>query len=1166
MAWICREDLALFVIPNSKTEAGCRWLTRALSLFTFSLLVGCSSAPYRPLSMKDITVPGANKMEHGIYIAPLEFAGVEGCFIENTLDEVDKKKKMYLRRNQNCTFFRIPCERCKKTPHGLVKKIEVDLMERSPYRIMKNDMKNIFGNAMKAFHSIAERANEDDYDIKIIPILKGFKFVIDSISGIPDHSYRGDVVMHYHINLTIEVQCRRIERKRFSQQKEKLIAIFNHSMTSKKFVTDDSIHYSGLNGYKYEPIDMMKFIREAWCSGVYKMSHEFMPYFGNEYYSSPEIQKTEQRVARLKRQQIEKNTSPSSLVTALRFDDQKSLLPNNAIDALENSELVASISNEGKGTAFGVKIKVESSSDAIVFNEEMIVGDIEPGASKSETIHLKPNQGIETGTAKLLIQTLENRGYNARPVEIHIPTKKLLSPELLFASLGINDASGLADGDGDRKIENNETIEINPFIQNSGVGEALKVTVKLKDVSDGIEIVRGEDRMESIPTGITGKSSLSFRVPRTFNQPEIKYTVVAADIRGMKAEKTYTIPFESSAPRLNYAYQVVDRANNETPGLKNGESYILKITPKNVGDNIAENVALSVSAQAGGISLGTYNGSIGKIPPGSFGGVVNVPLTLQRTFGDAALQLNVAMTQDGFDGYANTIQVPVMVSRPKLEYAAALINGVDQKSISQNSWPRIRVSVSNTGTMDAENVKVALKVDGIGFHKEEAIGTIRAGENQYKDFTFFVRGDAKTGDLPFSVQVTQNDFDDLRQVLAYQVVEQKAVVQMVQGLAGSSSGMVGMTYSGPPELYLNSPNDNAKTIEKQINLHGSVMTFGAGNAAQEFRATLNGVSMPVIPVNDDIKLEPNHITQRKVEDNKVIFDGTVLLKPGENILQISCADRNGRQNSKTIKIFKQARLGNIYAVVVGVSKFADSRYDLQYAASDAEKFHRFLRSEAGGKIPDSRIRLLTDAGATRANVIGTITGLLGRSSKDDTVEIYLATHGYVDLDGTFYYLCHDTDIDNLRGTGFSDEELTTILNKNIKAGKVILYLDACHSGQSGLDEKRYAKRSIGVKEVNDKINGLAAALSRSAKTGVMTFSASSSQGYSLEDSQWSGGIFTHYLVKGLQGEANENDDEWVNIGEIDSYLSRKIVSETAGKQRPKVNGTLVGTTPLAKVR
>ena len=103
-------------------------------------------------------------------------------------------------------------------------------------------------------------------------------------------------------------------------------------------------------------------------------------------------------------------------------------------------------------------------------------------------------------------------------------------------------------------------------------------------------------------------------------------------------------------------------------------------------------------------------------------------------------------------------------------------------------------------------------------------------------------------------------------------------------------------------------------------------------------------------------------------------------------------------------------------------------------------------------------------------------------------------------------------------------------------------------------------------EVNERINSLAGALSKTAATGVMCFLASSSTGYSLEDPKWKGGVFTHCLVNGLQGNANGNNDEWVTVDELDTYLVKKVLALTNGRQRPKVNGTLTGETPLSKTK
>ena len=154
-----------------------------------------------------------------------------------------------------------------------------------------------------------------------------------------------------------------------------------------------------------------------------------------------------------------------------------------------------------------------------------------------------------------------------------------------------------------------------------------------------------------------------------------------------------------------------------------------------------------VSPESSKIIVGSYNGNVGILQPDSVGSVITVPISLNRSFVDNALSLNVTMEQESFSGLSKNITLPVMVKKPKLRYQTVLLNGISDNTVSQNSWPRFRVSVSNNGNLDAKDVRIGFYVSdaGITFDKEEMIGTIKAGESQYKDFTFFVRGGCACG-------------------------------------------------------------------------------------------------------------------------------------------------------------------------------------------------------------------------------------------------------------------------------------------------------------------------------------------------------------------------------------------------------------------------------------
>jgi len=879
------------------------------------------------------------------------------------------------------------------------------------------------------------------------------------------------------------------------------------------------------------------------------------------------LKTTESRMASFAANKAQEHALPSELSVTANYSDEGSFLPNKTIDAGEEGFITLSLTNKGKGTAYNVVVLIDSNYKNIEFTKETLIGDILPGELKTIDIPIKANTSLTAGTASILIKTKEKRGYDAQPLELQIAAASIQGPKLAFLSCNLNNSSGLGKGSGDGIPKNNETIQLDPIIKNDGVGEAIKVSVKLSKITEGLEVVKGSDELTSVGVGATSKATLAFRIPRTFNKSEIQYTIAASDVRGIKTEKTYSVPFQSSAPVLYYTYQIVDRNNREISALENGATYSLRVASRNTGSNAAEGVKLRVLPESDKAILGSFNSDIGSIQANSVGSIVSIPLSLKRSFVSPKLDIEIAMTQDAFDGISRKISLPVRVKRPDLIYQVNLLNGVSDKAVSQNSWPRFRVSVSNNGNLDANDVsiKFSVKSRDITFDKEEQTGRIGAGESQFKDFNFFVRGDVSTGDMPVIVDIKQSDFESVSKTLAYQVKEQTAIVQKVKSLKSGDSTVVGVAYAGPPELYINTPNQNSKTIKDTVDLHGNIITFGKGNGLSKLTISLNGKPLTIIPTHEEMRLDPNQITKRQIGEDKFVFDGAIILKHGDNEIGIQSVDFNNQITNQTLKVSRQARLGNIYAVIIGISDFWNKDYNLKFGASDAEKFYKFLKSDKGGALPDDRIKLLTNAQAKRANIISSLTNFLGKSTKDDTVEIYFATHGIMDAQNNLYFLCHDSDLENLRATAFSDKEFTDILN-DIGAGKKILYLDACHAGMSGLSG-RYAKRGIAIHEVNERLNSLAGALSEKAVNGVATLSASSATGASLEDPQWGGGVFTYSLIKGLEGEAKENPNaEWVTLSALENYLIKTITVLTNGQQKPKINGTLPGDIPLSKIK
>jgi uncharacterized caspase-like protein len=117
-------------------------------------------------------------------------------------------------------------------------------------------------------------------------------------------------------------------------------------------------------------------------------------------------------------------------------------------------------------------------------------------------------------------------------------------------------------------------------------------------------------------------------------------------------------------------------------------------------------------------------------------------------------------------------------------------------------------------------------------------------------------------------------------------------------------------------------------------------------------------------------------------------------------------------------------------------------------------------------------------------------------------------------------------------------DIETALKRYIKAKKVIIIADACHSGGIGA-EFAISRRGVIIKP------GLTSTgLQKLSKVadGIAVLTASGADELSQEGKQWGGGhgVFTYFLLKGLYGEADYNNDKSVTLGELIPYLSGKV--------------------------
>lgn len=224
----------------------------------------------------------------------------------------------------------------------------------------------------------------------------------------------------------------------------------------------------------------------------------------------------------------------------------------------------------------------------------------------------------------------------------------------------------------------------------------------------------------------------------------------------------------------------------------------------------------------------------------------------------------------------------------------------------------------------------------------------------------------------------------------------------------------------------------------------------------------------------------------------------------------------------------------IYAVVIGVSSY-NHMPALRYTDDDAYRMYAFLKSPEGGSLPDAQISVLIDEEATKANITSTMRNVYGKAGPNDLILLYFSGHG---LKGSFLPIDYD---------GFNNklghEEINQILADSPAKYKFCI-ADACHSGSL------FAAR--GASDLNT-LETYYATLAQ-AEAGTALLMSSKSDETSLESSGLRQGVFSHFLIRGLKGEADENGDKIVSITELYDYINSAVRTYTGNRQSPVIKG------------
>jgi WD40 repeat protein len=229
---------------------------------------------------------------------------------------------------------------------------------------------------------------------------------------------------------------------------------------------------------------------------------------------------------------------------------------------------------------------------------------------------------------------------------------------------------------------------------------------------------------------------------------------------------------------------------------------------------------------------------------------------------------------------------------------------------------------------------------------------------------------------------------------------------------------------------------------------------------------------------------------------------------------------------------------NLYVLAIGVSKYQDPSIQLEFAAKDSTDLSNFFKTQEGGLYRKVSVRLLTDSGAKRDDVLDGLEWIRRELTARDVAMVFIAGHGVNDSDSTYYFLPQDVNIKSLKRTGVIFTEIRNTLVS--LPGKAMFFIDTCHAGNV-LGTGTRALRMDTTAVVNEL---------SSADNGVIVFAAATGRQYAQESSDWGNGAFTKAILEGLRGQADYNKSGRITHKMLDLYVSERVKVLTEGAQSP----------------
>lgn len=356
----------------------------------------------------------------------------------------------------------------------------------------------------------------------------------------------------------------------------------------------------------------------------------------------------------------------------------------------------------------------------------------------------------------------------------------------------------------------------------------------------------------------------------------------------------------------------------------------------------------------------------------------------------------------------------------------------------------------------------------------------------------------------------------------------------------------------PPQLLLLEPE---RIIEFPPNLKTMMVRIsGVATAATAIkRVTVDGKNVQLEAANE---ITRRQLTRIANAERSVKFEASTTINSNTSEVVVETEDSDGSRTRVSVPVVPRKpgvgpQIGRRkYALIIGISKYKNTAQgirNLDYADADASSLYEFLQQPEGGGFRREDMLLLLNEEATIARIRQALTTFITRASTDDLLLVFFAGHGAPDpiIPQNLYVIAHDTSVTEMSETALAMPDLRRYVEQNVKSRRVVLLMDTCHS--AGLS-------SVLTRDLSNNLSNLYLEKLLYQEEGRAIMTSSDVNEPSRESQKWGNGhgVFTYYLLQGLRGTADANEDRLVSVGELFRYVRQKVRFDTQFQQNPRM--------------